>query len=240
MYIKIKDVKVPVVIKSYKSSKTIKMYFKNGIFTITKPTYVTKYKINEMIKKHEEEIYNEYQKVIEQQNAKKNWYEKETFYYKGQKYKIVFNEIGDKKIIIKINDDEKILEIKVLKNLSKESRKEYLDKGIKKFLKSNTQEIIDKKLLSWSNKTNIKYKTVQVRDAISKYGSCTVGKKALHFSSRLVMLPDDVIDAIIVHELCHIIHPNHSKEFYNLVETFIPNYKKIDIWLKKNGNLIML
>ena len=49
------------------------------------------------------------------------------------------------------------------------------------------------------------------------------------------MLPQDKIDAIIVHELCHIIHPNHSKDFYNLVRKYIPNYDEINNGLRKMG-----
>ena len=52
------------------------------------------------------------------------------------------------------------------------------------------------------------------------------------------MLPEKAIDAVIVHELCHIIHPNHSKNFYELVEKYIPNYKEIDKYLKRNNKLI--
>ena len=73
-----------------------------------------------------------------------------------------------------------------------------------------------------------------------KYGSCIPKTKALHFSSRLVMLKEEAIDAIIVHELCHIVHPNHSKDFYNLVESYIPNYKEIDKYLKENSKLITI
>ena len=54
------------------------------------------------------------------------------------------------------------------------------------------------------------------------------------------MLKEEAIDAIIVHELCHIVHPNHSKYFYNLVETYIPNYKEIDKYLKENSKLITI
>ena len=62
--------------------------------------------------------------------------------------------------------------------------------------------------------------------------------KELHFTSRLVMLKDEAIDAVIVHELCHIVHPNHSKDFYKLVERYIPNYKEIDQYLKINSKYI--
>ena len=53
------------------------------------------------------------------------------------------------------------------------------------------------------------------------------------------MLPEEQVDAVIVHELCHIKFKNHDKNFYNLVSEFIPNYKELDKWLKKNGNIIM-
>lgn len=53
------------------------------------------------------------------------------------------------------------------------------------------------------------------------------------------MLPEYVIDAIIVHELCHLKYKNHSKEFYELVSKYIPNYKDIDKWLKINGKIIL-
>jgi len=53
------------------------------------------------------------------------------------------------------------------------------------------------------------------------------------------MLPKDKVDAIIVHELCHMKHKNHNKEFYGLVSKYIPNYKEIDKWLKVNGKNIM-
>ncbi len=54
------------------------------------------------------------------------------------------------------------------------------------------------------------------------------------------MLPEDKVDAIIVHELCHILHNNHSKEFYELVKKYIPNYEEIDKWLKENSKAILI
>ena len=80
---------------------------------------------------------------------------------------------------------------------------------------------------------------VKVRDATTRYGSCMPSKKNLYFSSRLIMLPDDKVDAIIVHELCHMKYKYHDKQFYDLVATYIPNYKEIDKWLKQYGKIIM-
>lgn len=71
-------------------------------------------------------------------------------------------------------------------------------------------------------------------------GSCIPSKRILHFSNRLIMLPEDKVDAIIVHELCHIIHSNHSKNFYELVKKYIPNYDEINKWLKENSKAILI
>ena len=53
------------------------------------------------------------------------------------------------------------------------------------------------------------------------------------------MLPEDKVDAIIVHELCHMKYKYHNKQFYDLVEKYIPDYKEIDKWLNKYGKMIM-
>ena len=106
--------------------------------------------------------------------------------------------------------------------------------------KNNTEVVLQDRLPYWSKITNIEYNSVKVRDAKTKYGSCIPTKKAIHFTSRLIMLPKEAIDAVIVHELCHIIHPNHSKQFYELVEKYIPNYKQIDEYLKRNSYLITI
>ena len=126
-------------------------------------------------------------------------------------------------------------------NLSDEKRKYYVDKGIKQILKNNTEYILQNKVPYWSKITSIAYKQFKVNDATSKFGSCIPSKKLLHFSSRLIMLPDDKIDAVVVHELCHIVHPNHSKDFYSLVKTYIPDYDEKNKWLKKkrkNNNVL--
>ena len=239
-YIKLNDINIPINIKSYKKSKTIKIYFKDGILTITKPTYVSKYKIYKILEEDKEDICIKYIKVLSENKNKKEWYEKESIYYMGKEYKIIYDYDIENKIKLIIDEDKEIFKVQVPSVLSKEDKKYYLDKGLKELFKRKTKYILDQKLKIWSNKMNLEYKSFKVRDAISKYGSCKPKTKELYFTLRLIMLPENVIDAIIVHELAHIVYANHSKDFYSLIEKYIPDYKKIDKWLKKNGNFIML
>ena len=80
---------------------------------------------------------------------------------------------------------------------------------------------------------------VKVKAQKKIWGSCNT-KKTIYINSKISMLPVEAIDYIIVHEFCHILHMNHSKEFYKAVEKIIPNYKEIVVWLKENNYKFIL
>lgn len=65
---------------------------------------------------------------------------------------------------------------------------------------------------------------IKINSAKTRWGSCS-NKKSLNFSWRLIMASDDVIDYVVVHELAHILQLNHSKKFWSIVESVLPDYK---------------
>lgn len=232
--LKIKDLEIPLHIKEYKTAKSMKMYFKDDILTVTKSPYIPKIELDIFIQKNEEKIYEEYKEIIEKRSLRKGkWETGQTILYHGEEY-IIYKRYHNKDIIrIKIEEKEKKFCIFLPKQIKKEEEEYNIIKAVRILFKENTEAILNERLTFWSKKTNITYSSVKVRDAKTKYGSCVPKTKALHFSSRLVMLKKEAIDAVIVHELCHIIHPNHSQEFYQLVEKYIPNYQEINRYLKK-------
>lgn len=239
-YIKIKELEIPISIKSYKTSKSIKIYFKGNILTITKPTRLSMKRLLETIKINEEDIYNKYKKITSSEiSSIKQWTTGEKIYYKGEAYSIIQRHVNRNQISLTIEETSKEIIITTPANISQEDLKINVDKGIKQLFKKNTEVLITNRLPYWSKITGFEYNQVKVRDATTRYGSCMPAKKNLYFSSRLIMLPENVVDAIIVHELCHMKYKNHSKDFYKLVTTYIPNYKEIDKWLKVNGKIIM-
>lgn len=236
--LKIKDIEIPFCIKNYKTAKTIKIYFKENVLTVTKSPYIPKREVDKLLQKNEQKIYEEYKKIIESKRLKRGrWETGEKILYHGEEYTINVIYHDKNMISIRIEEKTKLFRIFLPNQIQKEEEVPYIQKAVRKLFKENTEVILQEKLPYWSKKTNIFYNSVKVRDAKTKYGSCIPSKKALHFTSRLVMLKKEAIDAIIVHELCHIVHPNHSKEFYELVESYIPNYKEIDKYLKKNSSL---
>lgn len=240
VYVIIKDQKISVKIRKFKNSNKIKLYFVGTTLKISKPYFCSNNEVMKLIKQNEEELYKEYMQITQSNSKIINlWQDDEIFLYKGKELRVK-NFINTKNIFsIIIDMKNSILKIYNPEIAKQEERKEYIDKGIKKLLKNNTDALLQQKLSYWSEKTKIKYHSYKVRDSITRYGCCVPKTKDLRFSSRLIMLPEEVVDAVIVHELCHIIHSNHSKEFYELVKKYIPNYKEIDQWLKKNTKAII-
>jgi len=235
-YLKLIDEEIPINIRSYKNSKSVKIFFKGNILNITKPTRLSINDTIKIIKQNEKEIYDKYRKILSSEiQTIKQWKTGEKIYYKGKQFIIKREDIKSSRAKIQIDEEKE----QIIMTLPEETLKENVDDIIKKILKKETEKIIKEKVPYWSNITGLEYNSVKVRDATSRFGSCMPSKKNLYFSSRLVMLPPNVVDAIIVHEFCHMVHKNHSKEFYNLVEKYIVNYKEIDKWLRKNGKVIM-
>ena len=238
--LKIKELEIPTEIKNYKTSKSIRIYFKGNVLNITKPTRLSKKRLLQILKDQEDDIYNKYKKILDSEiDSIKQWKTGEKIYYQGEEISIVRNITDSKQISIALQPDNKILLIEIPKDLEQNIIKQTVDKAIKKLFKNNTEVLISQKLPYWSEITGLKYNEFKIRDATTRYGSCMPSKKNVYFSSRLIMLPDDKVDAIIVHELCHMKFKYHNKDFYNLVQTYMPNYKEIDEWLKQNGKIIM-
>ncbi len=240
-YIKIKDKEIPAIIRNYRHINSIKIYFRGNVLNISKSKYVSKRKMLEVIKQNEEQIYEQYLKIISKENDKmKHWYTGEKISYKGEDFYVQIKYVSKKRLKIILDEKNKRFMIEIPEILENQDNKAIIDKYVKRFLCIKTKEYLEKRLPYWSQKMKIEYEECKVGDATSKYGSCIPSKKVLHFSNRLIMLPEDKIDAIVVHELSHMTYANHSNKFYQLVQQYIPNYFEIDRWLKKNVKKVMI
>ena len=146
---------------------------------------------------------------------------KEGFYLMGKKYDIIIDEkiknIEIDEITIKVKDEKK------LNNWYKKeiSRifKEHLDFYYNKF------------------EENIPYPTLKIRAMKTRWGVCNRKIKSVTLNLNLVKYDSTCLDYVIVHELSHFVHFNHSKAFWNIVEKYYPNYKEIEKKLKNWQNI---
>jgi predicted metal-dependent hydrolase len=80
----------------------------------------------------------------------------------------------------------------------------------------------------------VEYRRITLRDQRSRWGSCS-SKGSLSFNWRLVLAPHDVLDYVVVHEVCHLVEHNHGPRFWELVERRRPNYREPKGWLDDHG-----
>lgn len=104
-------------------------------------------------------------------------------------------------------------------------------------LKTELLPLITQKVASHALTMDLKYKSVKLSKAKTKWGSCSA-KNNLLFSWTLGYAPKTVLDYVIIHELAHIPHKNHSKKFWELVQRFCPDYKNQRKWLREHAVLL--
>lgn len=110
---------------------------------------------------------------------------------------------------------------------------------LERWYRSEAAYIFDKRAAKYARIIGVTYHQIHIKDQKSRWGSCS-GKGNLNFNWRLVMAPGEVLDYVVIHELCHLVHMNHSPEFWELVERSCPSYAKQKRWLKANGETLYI
>lgn len=101
-------------------------------------------------------------------------------------------------------------------------------------IKKQAKKVIPQRVEYYARLAGISYNRIFIRLQKSRWGSCSTDGN-LNFNCLLILMPMEILDSVVVHELCHRRHMNHSKAFYDEVLRIFPNYKACDKWLKQNG-----
>lgn len=96
-------------------------------------------------------------------------------------------------------------------------------------------KVIPERVEYFAKVIGVTYGKITVRNQKTRWGSCS-SKGNLNFNCLLMLAPPEVLDYVVVHELCHRKQMNHSKAFWSEVEKVLPNYKEVRKWLKEEGS----
>lgn len=96
------------------------------------------------------------------------------------------------------------------------------------------KEYIPTRVEYYAEIMGLDYNSIAIKTPKTRWGSCS-SKRNLNFSCLLMLMPKEVLDSVVVHELCHLKEMNHSKRFYDEIYKVMPDYDKHDKWLKTNG-----
>ncbi len=190
----------------YKNNKNMYLRIKDDLkIVVTAPLKISEKKIQKFVESNIDYI----SKVIIQKEevlAKKQ----DKFQYLGKLYDICY--INERKIFL---GEEKAL---IGKNVN-----------IDNWYKKNAIEVFENYYNScFQNFKEAKYKPLlKIRKMKGKWGVCNITNKTITLNLELIKLNPKYLIYVIYHELCHLKHPNHSKDFWALVEKYVPNYKQI-------------
>ena len=110
-------------------------------------------------------------------------------------------------------------------------------KNLKKTYRKYALQILTEKTMFIASSINVEPEKIKVRSYKGRWGTCSY-RKDISFNWKLIMAPEKIIEYVIVHELCHLIHFNHSKNFWESVENILPDYKLRKDWLRTNEGLL--
>ena len=209
--------------------KTIALVIeKDGSLTVRAPLRMPMKFIREFAGKHARWIRKNQEKVRAQAPAAAREYVSgETFLYLGKEYPLEI--VGGQKTKLILDGNFRMSE-----PARREGKKVFDD-----WYLARAKEMLPERVRVIAERHGFQYQKVRIGSARTRWGSCS-SKGTLSFSWRLILAPIEVVDYVVIHELCHTLVHNHSAKFWKEVERIMPEYKQYRIWLRKNGQNVML
>lgn len=201
---------------------------KNGSVIVKAPISMKEDLINKFIEDKQDWIKCKLMIVKETQNKFDDIMHYRSFLLYGNKYTLVLDNVKK----VETNSNFQIV-------LPQKTERDKILKTLKSWYKKVAKQILSDRLKFIQNRIRITAKMLKIGDSKGKWGSCN-SLGIINLNWRVIMLPPKIIDYVIVHELCHIVEMNHSKNFWGLVEKFLPTAGNLKKEIKEYGFLLGL
>ena len=219
------------VVRSRRRKKTSSIIISNGIVKVVVPDQISDFTIKELINKRMSWIKK---KLQDESNIKqvivKEYVDDESFTYLGNNYKLK-SFVGNVSFV-KVSSDY------INVSLPKKS-KENIKGLLERWYKEKAIEILTEKTNRYAKIIGVSPTAISVGDFKSKWGSCSIEGK-ISYNWKIIIAPHKILDYIVIHELCHMLEHNHSKEYWCHVKTYCNDFKEYRKWLKLNGRVLVL
>lgn len=154
----------------------------------------------------------------------------------GEKYSIEIRKVNAKeRISIRASEGEQKKWLLQTPSMSKKIIRE----AIVQWYRYQARKIICERVDFYQSYINEEIGMIRIKEQKTRWGSCS-SKHNLNFNWKCIMAPIEMVDYIVVHELCHLKQMNHSKAFWSEVEKILPDYKIRDKWWKEHGKELEL
>jgi predicted metal-dependent hydrolase len=147
-----------------------------------------------------------------------------SFLYLGNPISILISQDTDFK------KDKVVLEGDKLHIYVKDHDEERIKKALKRFFYQQCKALVERRIQYYQSSFKVKPRSIRISDNKSNWGTCD-SMRQLTFNWKLAMAPLEVIDYVVVHEMCHMVHLNHDRSFWRLVGKILPDYEQRENWL---------
>jgi len=220
------------------SRKTIGITIeKNGLVKVTSPARVSESYINQLMQKKAPWIQRklvELETRVAKTSKAKVFEEGESFSYLGKDFNLkLFRSSNLKKSTVRLDGQNLVItlpynfEVERLKNV------------LKLWYVEQFKLVIEERVKHYSAIIGVFPQKITIREQKTRWGSCSA-RGNINLNWKLIMASLEVLDYVVIHELCHMREMNHSKKFWKLVEGVFPKYKECRSWLKEYGDLLSL
>ncbi len=168
----------------------------------------------------------------------KEYKEGEGHLYFGQEYPLRINLV-DTPVRTSAELSEDSILITIYRGHGGEKKNLEIKEGLLRWYVETGIAVITEKVNLYSGKIGVDYSRIDIKKVSSIWGSCSPSNR-LCFNRKLIMAPHDVVDYVVIHEVCHLVHRNHSSRFWGMVAKFDPKYREHRRWLFRNHLLLSI
>jgi len=203
---------------------------------VRSPEDTVESKIEEVLKKKTSWILSKLKEMdkIKPAPKKKEFMSGEKLPYLGRRYRLEVLPSEISKPEVKLYQGKFIINYPKKLKEDGEQRREEIRYALIEWYREHAKEKINERVEKYKVKLDVEPNNVVVKKQKKRWGSCS-SKGNLNFNWRIILAPMSIVDYLVVHELTHLLHDNHSKEFWSTVGSIIPDVKAKREWLKING-----
>ena len=151
----------------------------------------------------------------------------ESFTYLGRNYRL--------KVVSSTKRSVKLVSGRLVVNIPRDrGEAQYVSEAITEWYRARALSRLREKVARYSKQVGVEPESVSIKTLKSRWGSCSRSGDLL-FNWKIIIAPSPIVDYVVVHELCHMKHHNHSHEFWREVERILPDYLQHKEWLKSNS-----
>jgi len=226
---------LPYYVKKSGRSKQLRITVGLDGVVVTAPSFLPEQEIMSFVEKKKAWIFKkvaDYRLVRGQIRETRKFITGDAFPFRGEDLALRVIEYEGRQTKVLITDNH--LAVYISRHVPQDMRREEIRTKLEQWYNRMAKDTFIESADFYKTKLDVEYNTIRVKNQKTRWGSCSK-KGNLNFNWKLVMAPIDVIDYVVVHELCHLVHMNHSKDFWQLVASQIPDYKQKKRWLRENG-----